>query len=119
MWERMLDGLVAVLFAAVSALICSYVIVCTGMGSSLGKYVLPVWGLLGAFAVIYGAVLATSRPHSMHYVLLLPTLLWVMSVWESIRLQEQGMELTIKCAGAGINLLCLCLVLWRRTKKKR
>lgn len=118
MWERMLDGVLAVMFAVISALMCSYVMVRTGMGGDIGTYAHSLWLLLGTFGVIYGAVLATSRPRKIHYLLVLPLLLWLVAAGQGMYRAEQGMGLYLKCAGAGINLLCLVLMFWSRKKKK-
>lgn len=117
MWEQMLDGLLAVLFAIVSSLICSYVILCTGTEFAGQADILPAWVLLGCFGILYGGVLCTGRPYGAHYAISLPALLWLMSLWEAVRLEEQGMPLAIKGTGVGLHLGYLLLLTWRRTRK--
>lgn len=43
MWERLLDGALAVLFFGISALMCSYLVVCAGAGINLLCLVLTIW----------------------------------------------------------------------------
>lgn len=118
MWERMLDDILAVMFAIISALICSYVMVCTGSVDDPSVHMGSLWLLLGAFGVIYGGVLATSQARGIHYLLILPMLLWIVIAWESLRLGEHRMVVALKCTGAAINLLCLLLMTWSRRRKK-